>query len=164
MPTICCTRCQLRFTIPKNRVGTTVECPDCRKRLSVKSGGTSDYRDDHTAADPSPVPISVPVVIPREVHSRSPMPTAEHLVPCPYCAEMILAVARKCKHCGEMLDPELRKSSPAVHVETHVASADRGSTSDRDGFAFVGRAFAGACIGLAVWFFLFVFCAGGLTR
>ena len=27
---------------------------------------------------------------------------------CPYCAEQILAIAAKCKHCGEYLDDELR--------------------------------------------------------
>ena len=28
---------------------------------------------------------------------------------CPYCAEEILAAAKKCKHCGEFLDTETRK-------------------------------------------------------
>ncbi len=28
---------------------------------------------------------------------------------CPYCAEEILISAKKCKHCGEFLDPELRR-------------------------------------------------------
>ncbi len=28
---------------------------------------------------------------------------------CPYCAEQILDDAKKCKHCGEILDPALRK-------------------------------------------------------
>jgi len=28
--------------------------------------------------------------------------------PCPYCSEIILSSAQKCKHCGEYLDPKLR--------------------------------------------------------
>jgi hypothetical protein len=32
----------------------------------------------------------------------------EPMKPCPYCAELILASARKCRFCKEYLDPELR--------------------------------------------------------
>lgn len=28
---------------------------------------------------------------------------------CPFCAEEIAVDARKCKHCGEYLDPELKR-------------------------------------------------------
>lgn len=28
---------------------------------------------------------------------------------CPYCAETILLAAKKCKHCGEILDPQMRE-------------------------------------------------------
>jgi hypothetical protein len=28
---------------------------------------------------------------------------------CPYCAETILLQAKKCKHCGEILDPQMRE-------------------------------------------------------
>jgi hypothetical protein len=31
-----------------------------------------------------------------------------NLIDCPYCAEKIQALAKKCKHCGELLDAQLR--------------------------------------------------------
>lgn len=30
-------------------------------------------------------------------------------VECPYCSELINAKSKKCKHCGEILDPQMRE-------------------------------------------------------
>jgi predicted RNA-binding Zn-ribbon protein involved in translation (DUF1610 family) len=41
-------------------------------------------------------------------------------VECPFCAEMISARARKCRHCGETVDVAMRKAEEAMRVaNTH---------------------------------------------
>ena len=42
---------------------------------------------------------------------------------CPFCAEDVLYEARKCKHCGELLDPSLssaQQNRPPIHINNYV--------------------------------------------
>ena len=50
-----------------------------------------------------------------DLHSRQ-----SDLAECPFCAETISLHARKCKHCGEMLDPTLRASAEAQRASGGV--------------------------------------------
>jgi TM2 domain-containing membrane protein YozV len=43
--------------------------------------------------------------------------TTGETIACPYCAEQIQPAAKKCRHCGEMLDPTLREMA-ALRVST----------------------------------------------
>lgn len=44
---------------------------------------------------------------------------------CPYCGEKILAVARKCKHCGEWLDKDEEKEKKACPVCGELVDSDK---------------------------------------
>jgi TM2 domain-containing membrane protein YozV len=67
-------------------------------------------------------PVAAPlVVIPKPGQPVSAAEVAAAVDPgsmieCPYCAEPIRAAAKKCKHCGEMLDPALRHAPQPVQV------------------------------------------------
>lgn len=49
--------------------------------------------------------------------------------PCPYCNELIIADAKKCKHCFEYLDPSLRENQLVPDLHQRVL------TPDDDGYA-----------------------------
>jgi uncharacterized membrane protein YvbJ len=36
---------------------------------------------------------------------------------CPFCAEEILSAAKKCKHCGEIVDPAMRLNDAGNHAK-----------------------------------------------
>ena len=51
----------------------------------------------------------------REVSGVSPDRSPQRN--CPYCGEVILEIARKCKHCGEFLDHSMQESRTASQAK-----------------------------------------------
>lgn len=46
---------------------------------------------------------------------------------CPYCGKEILAVAKKCKHCGEWLDNDVKQSQPTESYQGQKRSVGYGT-------------------------------------
>jgi DNA-directed RNA polymerase subunit RPC12/RpoP len=79
-----CDGCGAAINAPEKAAGRQAKCPSCSAPVFVPQA-----------------PVSVPP-------APAPAAQAPEYKSCPYCSEQILAAARKCKHCGELLDPQLR--------------------------------------------------------
>ncbi|MGN6369667.1 MAG: PH domain-containing protein [Phycisphaerae bacterium] len=80
--------CGNRFLITDQQLAGLVNCPACKRPLQPIVGEAS------TPAPQQPEPAPATAV----------SGDAEATKRCPFCGEVILAIAKKCKHCGEFLD------------------------------------------------------------
>ncbi len=79
-----CPHCAKAFRVDDSYAGKQTKCAGCGQRITVP-----------------PLPPPLPTV------QAIPVPNQDTKA-CPFCREQILAVARKCRHCGEILDVTLR--------------------------------------------------------
>jgi predicted RNA-binding Zn-ribbon protein involved in translation (DUF1610 family) len=109
---VTCASCQSQFNAPDNAAGKRTKCPKC--------GGIIDIQAP--APKPAPAPKEEEVFeaeeVPYtpftdddfEVEKPAALPAStEDRKPCPMCGEMIQKDAVKCRFCGEIFDPVLKK-------------------------------------------------------
>ncbi len=109
--------CGQRLHVPEAMAGREGKCPACGASLTVPANAAP--------VAPATLPVS-PIAAP----DPGPRATSRGTKPCPSCGGEILAAARKCKHCGTFLDPELRESRAL-----QAASAAGPSGTPTDGMA-----------------------------
>ncbi len=108
-----CPDCGYRVELPETYAGTRVRCPQCGTESAV--GTTS--RPSGAAGGVGPLPEVAAPAAPA-APAAGAFEDAQ-LARCPFCRELIRADARKCKHCGEIIDSELRRQ------QRRAAAADR---------------------------------------
>jgi predicted RNA-binding Zn-ribbon protein involved in translation (DUF1610 family) len=108
---VTCPSCTRQFKAPDNAAGKKAKCPQCGGVIEIPQAG---------AAPPPPPPPQENIFDAEEATGR-PFADDDFEVeppvqidtsdrkPCPMCGEMIARDAVKCRHCGEIFDPLLKK-------------------------------------------------------
>jgi hypothetical protein len=104
-----CPECLRKYTVADEFAGRKTSCKACSTRLVVPNPEDVKQQNLLGAAPvllPPPVrhpAVLLPPMIQPEVH-----PLDAPVVLCPFCEAAISPSARKCRHCGEILDVTLR--------------------------------------------------------
>ncbi len=112
-----CKTCGKKLKAPDSAAGKKAKCPGCGKVVKIPEpvydaeevddgvdDAVEDYEDyeDYGAADDSES-------YGFDGADEYSAPAMEQRRPCPMCGEMIVAKAAKCRFCGEILDPALKR-------------------------------------------------------
>jgi len=110
--TFVCSTCGKKLKTKDDLAGKRVVCPYCQAKVVVPSEvldaeiveeeeGSNPYQMQDAQEPAAPVR--------KKKSSREDDDDDEGRRPCPMCGEMIRARAGKCRFCGEVFDPELRR-------------------------------------------------------
>jgi predicted RNA-binding Zn-ribbon protein involved in translation (DUF1610 family) len=122
-----CSTCGNSFTAPGRAAGRKGPCPKCGTALTIPSHQTAPT----VADEPTPAVVRfVPPDLPVRRVEPAPVRESEYK-DCPFCGEEVLAKAKKCKHCGEVLDVALRAAEEARREVRRESRSRRGDVHVR---------------------------------
>lgn len=129
---ITCPACRKTLKAPDTLAGKNAKCPNCGTLITVPAVPEEILDAELAAPEPQPSTSPISDMLGEEEEYKfqnpyeSPAPPPEQRRPCPACGEMILYNAAKCRYCGEIFDPALKK---AARKKSGDASEDM-STGD----------------------------------
>lgn len=139
-----CSSCGKRMRAADNAAGKKTKCPSCGTALRIPETSDDVIYDAEPAFDAAEE--SEPAY---SVAGSSNSSDGKQRRPCPLCGEMIVATAVKCRYCGEVFDPALKKKKK----KKRTSSYDDGYDDDMStGDWIVAIMCAGiGCIAGIVW-------------
>lgn len=112
-----CPRCGKKLKAPDNAAGKSSSCPGCGGTVTcpepVYEAEVVDM--DLSPEKPKGFDPFADLDDGKPYGVASPQPVEQQSAddgrrPCPMCGEMIVATAAKCRYCGEVFDPTLKKA------------------------------------------------------
>src|SRR5262245_43529494 len=111
-----CTHCGKKLKAPESAAGKSSTCPGCGNSVTCPDPVYDAEVVEMSLEPDKPTGIDPYAELGADagygvVEPPTPAaPATESRRPCPMCGEMILATAAKCRYCGEVFDPTLKKA------------------------------------------------------
>ncbi len=128
---VTCQACGKTVRAKDSMAGKKAKCPQCGEIMQIPDAGIVDAVDDYSDDDADDysedqyddayAEAEPPEYNPYASEGAA-LPSGDSRKPCPMCGEMIKSSAAKCRYCGEIFDPTLKKT----------AKSKRGGSSDAD--------------------------------
>ncbi|MBL9161780.1 MAG: zf-TFIIB domain-containing protein [Planctomycetaceae bacterium] len=112
---VTCPSCQTTLKTADSSAGKRAKCPKCGGIIEIPAAPPAPA-DDEYALEAEHNPLAG--FSDEELSSGPATPAATDRKPCPACGEMIVRDAVKCRYCGEVFDPVLRKQEQKARKAT----------------------------------------------
>ena len=133
-----CDSCGKQIKVRDDAAGRRIKCPECGGAVQIPE---PDGVMDAEAAEDNPFAAG-DISSEGDDYDRKP---------CPACGEMIVNTAAKCRFCGEIFDPTLKKKSKSAGGKSFITGTDPDSAMTTGDWVIAIICSGIGCIAGIVW-------------